>query len=222
MKSLLTHIRSKRIIPILVIFYSVGVVGMILPSTRNLFMKLTPITLLLSTVLLFIYHDNYSRKFWIIAISIFLAGFFVEVLGVKTGLLFGNYTYGDTLGLKLFNTPLMIGINWLMLVYCTLSIAGKYVQKGYYRAVIAAATMVVYDFALEPSAIYFNMWDWAGGAGTLQNYLAWFIIAFILCYSADFFGLLRKRNKIASPLFFIQLLFFIALDLWIFAEKIWD
>lgn len=222
MKSLLTHIRSKRIIPILVIFYSVGVVGMILPSTRNLFMKLTPITLLLSTVLLFIYHDNYSRKFWIIAISIFLAGFFVEVLGVKTGILFGNYTYGDTLGLKLFNTPLMIGINWLMLVYCTLSIAGKYLQKGYYRAVIAAATMVVYDFALEPSAIYFNMWDWAGGAVPLQNYIAWFIIAFILCYSADFFGLQSKRNKIASPLFFIQLLFFIALDLWIFAEKIWD
>ena len=221
MKQVFDYIRSKNLVPILIIFYGVGVAGMIMPSTRELFKLLTPFTLLMTTILLFIYHDSYNNKFWFSAIIIFLVGFFVEVVGVRTGLLFGDYLYGDTLGVKLFNTPLMIGINWLMLVYCTGYIAGKFIQSLYFRAVLAAAAMVVYDFALEPSAIYFGMWSWHGGAVPLQNYIAWFFIAFILNLFAGRFTMVSKNNKFAFPLFFAQLVFFILLDIWIFAEKLW-
>lgn len=222
MNSVVSFLRSKKLVPILVIYYSVGIVGMVLPVTRSLFQSLTPLSLLMSIALLFIYHEPHSRKFWFLSIIIFAAGFGLEVLGVTTGLLFGAYTYGETLGLKLFHTPLMIGVNWLLLVYCSLTIVGKFIDSIYFRAVVAAALMVVYDFALEPAAIYTGMWEWEGGAVPMQNYVAWFLIGFVLNYVAARFRLVARENKIAQPLFFIQFGFFIALDIWIFAEKIWD
>ncbi|HDR67565.1 MAG TPA: carotenoid biosynthesis protein [Bacteroidaceae bacterium] len=221
MRSVLKYIRSRNIVNFLVIFYVVGLTGMIFPFTRELFKHLIPFALLMSTFLLFIFHEDYSNRFWIAAISIFLITYFVEVIGVNTGVLFGDYLYGNTLGLKLFNTPLIIGINWIMLIYCTLFIAGRFVKDKYFMAIVAAAAMVVYDFVLEPSAIYFGMWSWVNGAVPLQNYIAWFFLAFIMNLIAIHFGLVSSKNKVASPLFFIQLLFFIVLDLWIFAEKIW-
>jgi putative membrane protein len=88
--------------------------------------------------------------------------------------------------------------------------------------VAAAALMVVYDFTLEPAAIHFDMWTWAGGAVPLQNYLAWFVIAFLLNSLAGRMGIFDRKNKLALPLFFIQMGFFIILDLWIYISAIWD
>jgi putative membrane protein len=110
----------------------------------------------------------------------------------------------------------MIGVNWFLLVYCSLSIVDRYIDTPYFRAVAAAALMVVYDFALEPAAIRLDMWSWAGGAVPLQNYLAWFIIAFLFNSLAGRLGVFDRENKLALPLFFIQMGFFIVLDLWIF------
>jgi putative membrane protein len=215
-------IRSKNLVPILIIYYMVGLAGMILPFTRELFKTLTPLSLLLSFALLYIFHESHTSRFWITSMAIFAAGFLVELVGVETGFLFGDYVYGDTLGLKLYHTPLMIGVNWLMLVYCSNYIAGRFVEPVYFRSIVAAALMVVYDFALEPAAIHLDMWSWAGIAVPLQNYIAWFVIALILNYLAGSLHLIARENKLAQPLFFIQLVFFIALDIWIFAQKIWD
>jgi putative membrane protein len=40
-----------------------------------------------------------------------VAGFFIEAIGVNTGLIFGNYVYKTTLGWKFLETPLIIGVN---------------------------------------------------------------------------------------------------------------
>lgn len=222
MKALLQGIRSKNLVPILLIYYGVGITGLVLPATRKLFIHLTPFSLLLSIFLLFLFHDSYRRRFWIGSLLIFLLGFLVEVVGVRTGILFGDYLYGETLGLKVMHTPLLIGVNWLMLIYCTTYIAGKYVEPLYFRSLVAGSLMVVYDFALEPAAIRLDMWSWAGGAVPLQNYLAWFIISIGLSYLAGSLKLTARENKLASPLFFIQLIFFILLDLWIVAGALWE
>jgi putative membrane protein len=44
-----------------------------------------------------------------------VAGFFIEAIGVNTGLIFGNYVYKTTLGWKFLETPLIIGVNWILL-----------------------------------------------------------------------------------------------------------
>jgi putative membrane protein len=210
------YVQSRNLVPVLIIYFSVGVAGMLVPVTRNLFKFLTPFSLLASMALLLIHHRRFTPRFWAGALIIFAAGVAVEAVGVATGLLFGEYSYGETLGPQLFHTPFMIGVNWFLLVYCSLSIVDRYIDMPYFRAVAAAALMVVYDFALEPAAIWLDMWSWAGGAVPLQNYLAWFIIAFLLNSLAGRLGVFDRENKLALPLFFIQMGFFILVDLWIF------
>ncbi len=81
---------------ILGIIYLVGLIGLSIPLTQSIFIRLTPITLLLTFLLLVIYHrsENLKRDL-IIFIIIFLSGFLIEVIGVKTGDIFGNYRYGN-------------------------------------------------------------------------------------------------------------------------------
>jgi bisanhydrobacterioruberin hydratase len=220
MKEILGKIRNYNLAPWLVIFYSVGVAGMIIPQTRELFKFLVPLNLLMNVMLLLIYHGRLDVRFAWKALLIYSAGFIVEIVGVNTGLVFGSYEYGPTLGLQLFHTPLIIGVNWLMLVYASLVITSRFIEQRYFRVLVAAVLMVVYDFALEPSAIDLDMWDW-GGAVPMQNYIAWLVISLVLVWFADRSGLVNRENKIAAPLFFVQLGFFILLDLWIVIRELW-
>jgi len=113
--------RSKRAtqiaLAVLIIFHIVGLVGFSLPATQPLFQRLVPFNLLLSIGILGYFHQIWNRKFGIFCLLIFLAGYSVEVAGVNTGLIFGEYAYDFALGPKLWSTPPMIGVNWLMLVY---------------------------------------------------------------------------------------------------------
>jgi len=220
MKDIINKIRNFNLAPWLVIFYSVGVAGMIIPQTRELFKALVPLNLLLNVMLLLIYHGRLGPGFAWKALVIYSAGFIVEIAGVNTGLIFGSYEYGPTLGPQLFHTPLIIGVNWLMLVYASLVITSRYFEQRYFRVLVAAVLMVVYDFALEPAAIDLDMWDW-GGPVPMQNYIAWLVISLILVWFADRTGFVNRKNKIAAPLFFVQLGFFILLDIWMYATIIW-
>ncbi len=220
MRAIMEKIRRFDLAPWLVIFYSVGVAGMIIPQTRELFKALVPLNLLMNVALLLIYHGRLDLRFAWKALVIYSAGYLVELAGVNTGLIFGSYAYGQTLGVKIFHTPLMIGINWLMLVYASLVISSRFIDNRYFRVLVAAVLMVVYDFALEPAAIDLDMWDW-GGAVPMQNYLAWLVISLVLVWFADRTGLVNRKNKIAAPLFFVQLGFFILLDVWILIRELW-
>lgn len=221
MSLLVEKIRARNLVPILVLYYTVGVAGLVFPWSRDWFTRLIPVSLLLSLGLLFLFHGRTSARFWLTSLLIFALSLVIEITGVTTGLLFGEYQYGEALGLKVFHTPLMIGMNWLMLVYCSSVVAGRWIQPLYYRSLAAGTMMVVYDIALEPAAIRLDMWEWTQGAVPLQNYIAWFVIAVALNYLAGWLRLTPSSNKLAGPLFFIQLAFFIVLDILIVAERLW-
>ncbi len=106
----------------IVIFYIVGVCGFLIPFVRELFIYITPLALLLCTYLLAAYHKQFNTKSILAFLIVFFIGFMAEVAGVNTGLIFGNYWYGKGLGPKIFETPLMIGSNWLFLSYASVSI----------------------------------------------------------------------------------------------------
>ncbi len=217
MNSLIDKIRSINLVPYLFIFYAIGLAGMVIPYTHEIFKALVPLNLLLNVGLLLVYHGNITMRFVFYAFLIFFLGLLIEILGVETGVIFGEYAYGTTLGPKIFHTPLMIGVNWFMLVYITLTISHRFFEVRYFRVLMAAVMMVVYDFALEPAAIALNMWSW-GGAVPMQNYIAWLVISFILIYISDHARLVEPKNKIAAPLFYVQILFFIGLDVFLFLK----
>lgn len=195
----------------LVIVTIVGILGLTYEKTHELFKALTPFNLAFYAIILFWFHRKYKKRFIIFAAVTFLAGFIIEVIGVNSGFPFGQYTYGPNLGIKLFNTPLMIGINWLMLIYTVGIMTAKLPVMKLLKAFLGAWLMLLMDFVMEPVAMELNLWQWQGGEIPVQNYVAWFVISFGLLL---YFHLMRFRrsNKIAPILFVVLLLFFTILN----------
>jgi putative membrane protein len=193
-----------------VIFYVVGIVGMLLPFSFPLFVKLIPVALLLSSAALAFFHTYYNTKTIVIFISIYLIGFFVEVAGVNTGLIFGVYFYGESLGFKIFNTPLIIGLNWLLLVYITASVLEFTNWHSFAKVFFASTIMLGYDLVIEQIAPVLKMWHWQNENVPFKNYLAWFLLALLFHTSIRFFGV-KTKNKLAPLILGCQLLFFVTL-----------
>lgn len=212
----------------LIWIYAVGLAGMLIPYTRYYFILITPVNLLVVTGMLFYNHSRWDVRTVFSFTLVGILSFFIEALGVNTGLIFGAYSYGRTLGPALLNTPLLIGLNWVLLVYLCHSVsvmlieklpADSFISRLYGKtpvllvAFFGGLLMVVYDIILEPAAIQLDMWSWAGVGIPVQNYVAWFLFSFVFIL---FIGLSRidTRNKTALPLYLIQLAFFLVLDIW--------
>lgn len=203
---------EKQINLLLIIFFSVGVLGITLESTRELFISLTPLSLLLGMGLMFWVHRSWKRRHILIFGVIAVLGYLVEVAGVLTGEVFGQYAYGSTLGFTIMDTPPMIGLNWLMLIYAVFVMLRKMNIHPVLQVLMGASLMVAYDVVMEPVAIQMNMWSWGGGVIPLQNYIAWFVISVVFLSILHIFRL-RYRNGVAPALFFIQMGFFLALNI---------
>lgn len=197
---------------ILMLFYAVGLIGLIFPDSRPFFQAITPIFLLATVVLLYLFEKNPTPGLYIASFLVFAIGFFVEVMGVKTGHVFGVYEYGTTLGPKLFETPVIIGILWLIQIYCVYTIFERFSFPLWLKALVGAMVLVVFDLVLEPAAVKTGMWNWSNGEVPFQNYLAWFITSVVML---DLFHLfrLKTKNHMALPLMAIQLVFFLFLGI---------
>lgn len=203
--------RFKLSIFLLFAVYLVGIVTVLSGHTDAL-MTLTPFNLLFASALLIYNAEGVNRKYILWFSVVVVAGFFLEVAGVKTGLIFGEYEYGSTLGIKLFEVPLIIGLNWAVLVFVTAAILQGIKWPGWLKAALASSLMVMYDFLLEPVAIRFDFWTWGGGAIPVQNYAAWWIIAFFMLLGA-FYLVENLKNRVAVYIVAVQALFFIILIL---------
>ncbi len=201
---------------IIILFHIVGLYGFLTPAFNGLFIKLVPFHLLLMLLLMIFTVNDKSADLIKFAIVVYLAGFFIEVIGVNTGLIFGYYTYGAALGIKLWAVPLLIGVNWLILVYSTgVFLVYLNLKNRWLLSILGAGILLVMDFLIEPVAIRFDYWSWYGGIIPLQNYLGWYIFSFFLFLF--FSGLnFRKENKAAVVLLFSQIAFFLVLNLWAF------
>jgi putative membrane protein len=195
----------------LITLYVVGVIGSALPFTRELFIILTPFILLISFITLLIFHTpGFDAKISLLFLIIFLVSFSVEVEGVSTGVIFGSYTYGIGLGIKVFETPLMIGLNWVLLVYCTYVIFEK-VPAGIIGKIFGASLlMVIYDMVMEQVAPIMDMWVFDGGFASPRNYISWFLLA-LLFHSVLRLAGVRITNRLAPLIFICQGSFFILL-----------
>lgn len=195
---------------LIVIFYTVGIIGFLNPYTQSLFIQITPFAILLSAFLLSLFHSHYDIKQIIVFAVIYTAGFVIEAIGVNTGMIFGSYNYGEGLGLKIFETPLLIGINWLFLSYSSTSIAERISSRISLQLLIAPSLMLIYDLILEQLAPVMNMWSWQDNTIPFKNYMAWWLIGFV------FVALLKllhvpTKNPLSLIIFCCQFIFFLIL-----------
>jgi len=172
--------RESKVKSFFISFYAIGLAGMVLPFSFPLFLELIPLALLLSFFAIFLFHEQkIDLKTTLVFAIIFLAGFFVEVAGVNTGVIFGEYSYGEGLGYKLFNTPLMMGVNWVLMIYLSSSLVARLNAKPILSVFLASASMIIYDLVIEQVAPVFDMWSWISNSVPIQNYFAWFLIAIV-------------------------------------------
>lgn len=177
-------------------------------------LTLTPPILLftgLAVTILSVSKSNSKLIVWMLLT--YMITFTTEAIGVKTGLIFGNYSYGDSLGLKLFSVPLLIGFNWLLIILGSITIAQSIEKNLYTTSVLSGVFCVLFDLMLEPAAIALDYWRWDSGSIPLRNYYAWFLIAFI---SSIIYGKMNIKNDnvLFRFYFLVQLLFFVILS-WI-------
>ncbi|MFK7971468.1 MAG: carotenoid biosynthesis protein [Bacteroidia bacterium] len=210
--------RSKRPVVagiVLVVLHVVGVIGFSLESFKPLFQQLTPLNLIITVVLLGVFHQVWTKRFAAWAFLTFMAGFLVEVTGVKTGLIFGEYAYLPAFGPQLWETPPIIGLNWLMLVYIIGMLValipvkrkGLAIDAPLVKSAIAATLLTLFDVLVEPVAIQNEFWTWFGQTPPLQNFAAWWLIGFVLFYG--YYRLPQKpRNPLTIWVIGVQLLFF--------------
>jgi bisanhydrobacterioruberin hydratase len=198
---------------LIVILYLVGFWGFTSPGYSNLFEKLVPYHLLVVFALLVLSHTRRNRDFIKFLVTTYIAGFVIELLGVHTGVIFGNYTYGYTLGYKVAEIPLIIGINWIIMIYSTGVFVREFaIRSRLLRALLGATLLTIVDFLMEPVAVRHDYWSWQNFDIPIQNSLVWFVFSFILLFM--FYHLkFKKTNPVGSILFVVQALFFLALNI---------
>lgn len=210
-----TFLSEAGIKRFLVIFYAVGITGFLIPSSFGLFIALIPWTILLNVIFLSVYHkDGYSIRSILVFLLIFLSSLAIEITGVETGVIFGNYSYGNSLGIKLLNTPLIIGLNWLLLTYATSSVVET--LKLHVAVKIAASSflMLFYDFVLEKVAPGLDMWSWTGNTVPLRNYIAWLLMA-IMYHSLIKASGVKTRNPLSVVILAAQFVFLTVLSIFL-------
>ncbi len=196
----------------IIIFYFVGVVGFAVPITYNFFLQINPLAILLGIYLLIVYHEKMCYKDLILFLLVILSSFFIEVIGVKTGVIFGNYQYGTALGMKIFDTPLLIGFNWLFLTYISNSIAQKITYNKYLVLLLAPTLMLIYDIVLEGVAPHLKMWYWEYDVVPIRNYIAWWILGFLFNILFTLFKI-NTNNPVTLILYIGQFVFISFLNL---------
>ena len=183
-----------------------GILGVI-STASNWFIALTPVYLFLNfLIILLCLKDQKVRILKGISVP-FILGFITEVLGVNFGLVYGSYTYGENLGLKIFEVPLIICLNWSLLTIVSADV-GKFItrNKGL-RILSGVLIMILLDFLIEISAPRFDFWVFKDGIVPITNYFGWFLVASISHWWYQSFKI-NTNSKISCHIITCLFLFF--------------
>ncbi len=185
-------------IGIIILFHLVGLIGLSIPSIRPLFLKIVPAHIILMLIVITLDHQSLNAKFLLFAAIIFVWGFTAEWFGVHKYWIFGDYNYGKTLGFKLFDIPLTIGVNWFLLVYgAGVAMQRSRLKSVFFRVMVGAILLVALDLLIEPVAISFDYWHWDYNVIPLKNYYCWFLVSAAMLYVFERFNF--KKQSIAAP-----------------------
>lgn len=203
---------SKLLLLILVIFYTVGTVGLLLPERKEYFLSLSFFNLTLSFVILVLARKKNLFLFFIFLIICFIVGFSAELIGTRTGWLFGSYYYGNNLGYKIYGVPVVIGLNWGILIVTSASIANLFKFSKTFKVILSVLLMILLDYLMEPVAIKSDFWHWKNETIPIYNYISWGLIALPLQIIYFKFKIV-ETNIVFNALFIILSMFFIILNL---------
>jgi bisanhydrobacterioruberin hydratase len=196
----------------LILVYVSGSIGFVVNPT--FFSPFTPYTLLF-TCFVFLMHQPLSDKKYISAFfSIAVLGYIIELIGIKTGILFGNYSYGNGLGFKLLDVPLIISINWAMLICAGIITVSKIFSNKFLVISVTALVVTFIDLIIEQVAQKLDFWQFEGGLAGVHNYLGWIGVVFFTSY-IFYPSIIKGNSKVSSIVLILQIIFFTSLFIFI-------
>ena len=125
----------------------------------------------------------------------FFLGLGVELIGSKTGVPFGFYTYEGTPQPTVLGVPLIVPLGWFALVLSAHVLAGG-------RPWQTGLLVVAWDLGLEALMPAKGYWTWQDAnplwyGAPLQNYLSWFAVGFVISWMYDRWGPELRRGAFA-------------------------
>lgn len=194
------------------IIYLVGIIGFFTPFLRPVFLPMSGLILYLTTIGVILSSRQKGKLLLFLSIA-FCIGFTSEVIGVQTGILFGDYSYGTNLGFKFLGVPIVIGLLWGVLAVSSASFLAQVPALKKQAPFLAALLMLGIDYIMEPVAIASDFWCWNGAIVPLWNYICWFVIAWILQIILKR-GIFVESNKVFNLVFILLTVFFSLLNLY--------
>ena len=125
------------------------------------------------------------RVGWLLGVALF--GFAAEVVGVHTGVPFGDYHYIGGLGPTLAGVPVAVGLAWMMMAQPAACVAER-ISSGRQRVVVAAVALASWDVFLDPQMVDAHHWRWhhpdphlPGIADVpLSNFGGWLLVSLVV------------------------------------------
>jgi uncharacterized membrane protein len=114
-----------------------------------------------------------------------LLGFIVEWVGLRTGLLFGDYRYTDVLAPLVLGVPLVMISAWLVLVAYVDDLVTRIGWRGPLRIAGGALLLTAIDLIIDPLAAGpLDYWTWTNGGSyygvPAHNFAGWFLAGGII------------------------------------------
>lgn len=139
----------------------------------------------------------------------------IETFAILTGFPYGNFSYSEKIGLKLFETtPWTVPFAWVPLVLGTMSIAQKITNKPISIIMTSTLLLLCTDFVLDPGAVILDFWKYDNGGFfynvPLSNFFGWIISGLIGSFIYYFF----TKSKTSLPSSNIFLSYFFILLFW--------
>jgi putative membrane protein len=117
-----------------------------------------------------------------------VVGFGADVLGVHTGVPFGDYRYSGTLGVEVASVPLLAALAWAMLAWPAALVARRLATTTPIRVLVGAWALASWDLFLDPQLVAAGAWRWTDPnphlpgepAVALTNYAGWLLVATLI------------------------------------------
>ena len=169
----------------------------LLSDQKDFFLIMSPLAILITFILLILNYDFKQKGFITALISIITIGFLVEFLGVNYDLFFGSYEYGNNLGYKIGGVPIIMSVNWLVLIFLAGSFTEKIIPNSLLLKVLFGSLLLVFlDIFLEVCAPKLDYWKFNEEVVPISNYNSWFIISAICLYI--YFKLIKEKEYTLS------------------------
>ena len=162
---------------LIAVIHLAGIIGIRFVSPE-IFLKTSFVSIVIPLGL-YMYRTKPNFSNYLILLLVYFVTFFSEWIGVNFSYLFGNYEYGNSLGLKIDGVPILIGLNWVLLAVVSREISANFFSNKWIIILISSVMMVLIDSVIEPISEKLDFWTWENSIIPFSNYKDWFLVALI-------------------------------------------